>query len=398
MSADDDFILDISDVPTPPEAKVASVEDEIKGGAKPAFKLCFLGLGQGGGRIAQQFWQYGYRRVCAANTAIADIEPLELPKERKLIVGAGGGAGGSTDMGAKLLEEHREDIYDLARTSFVADFDRIIVTVTAGGGTGSGGVFEAVKIAHDLIDKLELRNDDPTDPQVGVIIALPKEVDGKEAHLAAAETLQSLMGLSMGTPARKRAKATGPRISPLIIIDNQRIDRLYPNTPTGKFWGVANHAVCSLIHLLNLVSARESQYTSFDKKDFEAILRSGLVVFGSMPVPDWEKREGISVALRNNLDKNLLVSGMDIKTGKIAGCVIVASKDILDNKLPQENIDEGLAMLGRTIQGEGAVRHGIYAGNGDGVAVYTMIGGLAPPAGRIAQLRKLGGLSDWDGA
>lgn len=398
MSADDGFILDISDVPTPPEGQVKTVEDEIKGGAKPAFKMCFLGLGQGGGRIAHQFWQYGYRRVCAANTAIADIEPLELPDDRKITIGAGGGAGGSIDMGARLIEEHREDIYDLARTSFGEDFDRIIVTVTAGGGTGAGGVFEAVQIAHDLIDKLGLRNDDPMDPQVGVIIALPKEVDGQEAHASAAETLQRLVGLSMGTPAKKRAKPIGPKISPLVIIDNQRIDKLYPNTPTGKFWGIANHAVCSLIHLLNLVSARESQYTSFDKKDFESILRSGLVVFGSMPVPDWEKREGISVALRNNLDKNLLVSDMDIKTGRIAGCVIVASKDILDNKLPQGHIDEGLAMLGRTIKGEGAVRHGIYAGNGDGVAVYTMIGGLAPPAGRIAQLRKLGGLADWDGA
>lgn len=398
MSADD-FILDISNVPLPPEEVVESVQDEFPGG-DPAFKMCFLGLGQGGGRIAHQFWQYGYRRVCAANTAIADIEPLELPEANKLTIGAGGGAGGDPHMGSRIVEEHREDIYDLARNSFGAAFDRIMVTVTAGGGTGAGGAPEAIRIAHDLIDKLEMRNDDPTDPQVGMIVALPKEADGKEAHLTAAQTLQNLIGMAMGSPKRQRKPAVPPKISPLIIIDNQRIDKLYPKTPTGQFWSVANHAVCSLFHLLNLVSARESKYTSFDEKDFGSILRSGLLVFGSMPVQDWKKREGISVALRQNLDKNLLVGGVDVKTGKIAGCVLVANKEILDNELHQENIDEGLSMLGRTIQGDGAVRHGIYAGNNEppGVVVYTMIGGLRPPAERIAQLNKIGGLRDWDGA
>lgn len=394
----DDFILDISNVPLPPKEEIETVDDEFPGG-DPAFKLCFLGLGQGGGRIAQQFWQYGYRRICAVNTAIADIQPLDLPEDRKITIGAGGGAGGNPRMGAKLFEDHREDVYDLARAAFGASFDRIMVTATAGGGTGAGGVSEAVKVAHNLIDKLGLRHEDARDPQVGVIIALPKEADGKEAHSNAAQTLQTLISMTLDVPANKR-QPTGrpPLISPLIIIDNQRIEKLYPKVPTGKFWQTANHTVCSLLHLLNLVSARESKYTSFDKKDFESILRSGLVVFGSMPVPDWKKREGISVALRNNLDRNLLVSGVNIRTGNVAGCILVASKDILDNQLPQENIDEGLSMLGRTIAGEGAVRHGIYVGNTDGVVVYTMIGGLQAPTERIAQLTKVGGMRDWDGA
>jgi hypothetical protein len=228
---------------------------------------------------------------------------------------------------------------------------------------------------------------------VGVIVALPKEADGKESHLTAAQVLKDLTNM-----LKPRKGAKGPLISPMLIIDNQRLEKLYPKVPTGQFWTTANHAVCSLLHLLNLVSAQESKYTSFDKKDFESILRSGLVVFGSMPVQDWQKREGISVALRNNLDRNMLVSGIDIKTGTVAGCILVASAQILDNDLPQENIDEGLSMLGRTIKAEGAVRHGIYAGNAKGVVVYTMIGGLCPPSERIAQLTKVGGMRDWDGA
>lgn len=384
-------VLDISGVPTPPEEVREDVADAFKEGSQPAFKLCFLGVGQGGGRIAQQFYKYGYRRVCAANTAIADIAPLELPEANKLTIGVGGGAGGDPGEGNRVLQEHREDIYNLMRKSFGASFDRIIVAATAGGGTGAGGVFEAVNTAHDLIDKLELRGKDSADPQVGVIIALPKESDGRKASATSAQILQKLYELTV-------PKAGKPRISPLIILDNQRIDKLYPKTATGAFWETANHSVCSIFHLINTVAARESRYTSFDKKDLEQLLKSGLLVFGAMPVKDWKSREGLSNAIRENLTKNLLVGGMNLKSGKTAGCIVVGKREVLDNDLPQSYIDEGLSMLARTIQPGSSVRHGIYAGNADGVVVYTIIGGLDCPLERINALRKAGGLQDWDGA
>lgn len=387
-------VLDVSNVPIPPEEVRESTDDEFgqsKDGSpvQTATKLCFLGIGQGGGRISQQFWQYGYRRVCAINSAIADIKPLELPEERKLSIGVGGGAGGDPKEGARIIEEAREDIFNLARKSFGSNFDRVIITSSAGGGTGSGGVFECVNIAHDLIDKLELRGKDKDDPQVGVIIALPKESDGRKAQITAADTLKKLCEMATGD---------NKKISPLIIIDNQRIDKLYPKTPAGQFWGKSNHAVCSIFNLINIVAARPSKYTSFDRKDYEAILKSGILVFGAMPVKTWNSREGISTAVRDNLVRNLLVGGLNTKTGTIAGCVIVGKTEILDNELPQEYIDEGLSMLGRNIKAGSPVKHGIYAGNADGVVVYTMIGGLGAPVDRIKEMRKLGGDTDWNGA
>ena len=384
-------VLDISGVPIPPEEVREAVDDGFKENSAPAFKLCFLGVGQGGGRIAHQFYKYGYRRVCAVNTAIADITPLELPEPNKLTIGVGGGAGGDPIEGQRVLQEHREDVYNLMRKSFGAAFDRVLIAATAGGGTGAGGVFEAVNIAHDLLDKLELRGKDSADPQVGVIVALPKESDGRKASATSAQILQRLYELV----APKSGK---PRISPLIILDNQRIDRLYPKTPAGKFWETANHSVCSIFHLLNTVAARESRYTSFDKKDLEALLKSGLLVFGAMPVRDWKTREGLSNAIRENLTKNLLVGSLSIKSGKTAGCIVVGKREVLDNDLPQAYIDEGLSMLARTIQPSSSVRYGIYAGNAEGVVVYTLIGGLDCPLDRINALRKVGGLQDWDGA
>jgi len=381
----DDFVLDVSDVPMPPEETRETVEDEFKG-PSPAFKLCFMGVGQCGGRLAHQYWQYGYRRVCVVNSAIADIQPLELPNDNKLTIGVGGGAGGNPELGAKLMTDHREDVFNLARRSFGDSFDRVMVTAAAAGGTGSGGVVEAVLIAKDLMGKLEIKTNDG-DPRVGVIIALPKDSDGKDAHANAARTLHKLVAMEQSRI-----------ISPLILLDNQRIDRLFPKLPAGKFWQTSNHAVCSIFHLLNVVAAKESKYTSFDKQDFEAVLRSGLLVFGSMPVKDWQRREGIGIAIRDNLSRNTLVGGLNLKSGSIAGCVLVAKTDILDNQLPQEFIDDGLSMLGRMIKPDGAVKHGIYAGNNDGVVVYTMIGGLDAPTERLAELARVGGLRDWDGA
>lgn len=386
--ADDDFgigdILDISDVPLPPEPKTETVDDEIK--QAQAFRFCFVGAGQGGGNIAQQFWQYGYRRVCAVNTADADLRPLDLPEVNKFkLHSPKEGAGGNPVVGDVAAKRSREDIFNLMRNCFGAHFDRIFVTVTAGGGTGAGSCEEIVRIAHHLVEKLELQDADGHS-KVGVIVALPKEADGREAHRSAYHTIKRLIEL---TPSL---------ISPLIIIDNQRIDKLYPRTPAGQFWGRANHACCSIFHLLNLVAARESAYTSFDQSDYDSIMRSGLLAYGAMPVTDWSHRDAISTAIRDNLTRNVLVGGMDFSTGTIAGCVVVSSKAVLDKELPQEYLDNGFSMLGRMIKNGSAVRRGIYSGGKDNLIVYTLIGGLAAPEQRLRELARLGGLQDHDGA
>ncbi len=379
---DDDFdVIDVSSVPIPPTEVREVVEDEI--GKPTAFKLAILGSGQGGGRLAQQFWQLGYRRVAAVNTAQADIRPLNLPEDRKLVMDSAG-AGGKLEVGARVTADHREDIHDLLRKSFGTDFDRALITVTAGGGTGSGSVFELVKIVGDYMDKAELRKAGG-DPRVGVLVALPKESDGKRAHHNAFVTFQELY------------RRVPHEISPLIVIDNQRISKLYPNLSVDMFWTVANKSVCSIFHLLNLVSARHSEYTSFDPADFETVLQSGMLAFGATPVQNWSEREAMGQAIRDNLKRNVLVSGLDLGTGTVAGCVVVAHRDTL-KALKQESLDDGFSMLGRMLQSGSAVYRGIYAGNNSDPVVYTLIGGLKPPADRLSELQRLGGVTDWDDA
>jgi len=379
-----DDLLDISDVPLPPEEVMETVDDEFK--QKAAFKFCFIGAGQGGGRIAHQFWSYGYRRVCAVNTADADLNPLPLPQANKLkLLGAKEGAGGDPIVGESVAKKNREEVFNLMRNSFGNDFDRIFVCATAGGGTGAGSCEEIVRIAHELVEKLELGDEGYS--KVGVIIALPKEADGRDSARSAYTTVKKLATLAPDL------------ISPIIIVDNQRIEKLYPKTPAGQFWTKANHAVGSIFHLLNLVAARESAYTSFDQSDYESILRSGILAYGAMPVTNWSDRDAISTAIRDNLTKNVLIGGMDLSTGNIAGCVVVGPKTILDNELPQEYLDNSFSMLGRMIRPGSPTRHGVYAGgNGKHLVAYTLIGGLNEPTARLDELKKLGGLIDHDGA
>jgi len=387
-------ILDVSDIPLPDEEVSSSIVDEIEGGT--AFKFCFIGAGQGGGKIAHQFWQYGYRRVCAINTASADLDPLgrevpadakypTFPAKNKLKIGEHEGAGGSIEVGRVAALENREDIFNLMRTSFGDDFDYIFVTATAGGGTGAGSCAEIVKIASELAEKVECVDKDGK-PRVGVMLALPKESDASDAYNSAVQVLEEI------------AELTPNIVSPLILIDNKRINKLYPGLPLGKFCSKANHSACSILHLLNVVSARESEYTSFDAADYETLLSSGIITYGAMPINKWDNRDDLSVAVRSNLTKNVLVDGVDLSTGKIAGCVLVSNKQVLDEELSQEYIDDSFSMLARMIKPGSPVRTGVYAGNNQNIVAYTIIGGLDKPVKKIQEMCKLAGIRDFDGA
>jgi hypothetical protein len=159
-------------------------------------------------------------------------------------------------------------------------------------------------------------------------------------------------------------------------LDNEKIKQLYPKLSVNQFWGTANNSVCSIFHLFNKISAKESAYTTFDKADLDTIFSSGIIMFGATPVKDYTDT-GISYAVRDNLRKNIL-AGIDAATGNVAACVIIGDKDSLD-KIPQSSLEHGFEQLSRMMGSKSTVHRGIYAGAKEGVAVYTAIGGLQAP-------------------
>tara|TARA_Y100000310_G_scaffold294574_1_gene325153 strand:+ start:7542 stop:8711 length:1170 start_codon:yes stop_codon:yes gene_type:complete len=355
-------------MPEPEEIIVKEVKDEMDG----AFKFAFVGAGQGGSRIAETFHKLGYRKIAALNTAQQDLNTINL--ENKLCIGEGG-AGKDPVYAKRMFSEKKEEVTDFMRYSFGEQLDKIIVCAGAGGGTGAGTVVPLVRAAKELQDTLGCST-----PKVGVILALPKHSEGKRVNANAHRCLEDIYDL-----------VEEGVVSPLIVIDNERIGKLYPNLVVSKFWDTANMSMAGLFHLFNLTASRDSSYTTFDSSDYQSILDSGLMMFGAAPVKDWADPVSISRAIRDNFKKGLLSGGVDVSTGHCAGAIVVGGKEQLDN-IPQSSLDQAFDQLCRMLKPGNVVHRGIYSGDKPSLTVYTAVGGLGRPVEKLDELMKLGDL------
>lgn len=364
-SQNDVFDFQMPEAPEPVQETVQEFKDKDNVG----FKFGFIGAGQGGGKIAEAFAQIGYARVGAINTADQDLDTVNVPKKFKF--GKQQGAGKDRSVAKTAFSDQKEDIVDFIRQAVGTDIDRIFVTVGAGGGTGAGVCTELVKVAKEYQDTVKA-----TSPYVGVILALPKISEGKKVSLNAYETL------------REACKLVEDKIvSPLIILDNEKINVLYPKLPVSKFWQVANSNISSLFHLFNSIVTKSSQHSTFDSNDLRTVLDSGIMVFGMTPVPNLTNEAEISKAVRENLKRNVLCGELDLATGKIAASVAIADDQTLD-KIPQEHLDNAFNQLNRTLQSGSTVHQGVYKGNKAGLSIFTAIGGISTPQSKLDALLK----------
>jgi cell division protein FtsZ len=341
-----------------------------------AMRMAFIGAGQGGGRIAQAFWDLGYRRVVAVNTTDQDLESLTI--EKKMVIGGGarGGAGKDPSEGTAAARESFEDIMDLMLRSWGEKVEQVYVCVGAGGGSGTGSWPILVDAVREYCKSTNIEK--PLAQHIGVIMTIPKRSEGARVQAN---------GLAALNQALQMLEAK--KISSLILVDNARIHELFPGLPVKKFWQVANQNFAAVLHTLNLLAAQKSEYSTFDKADFRSIVRNGLMIFGMTRVAKWQGKEDISQAIRQNLKGTLLAEGFDLSTAKMAGAVVVAHDDIMA-EVPMENLDYAMNSLGRALGNEGVTLHsGIYEGAQPGMRVFTIISGLEAPTARLAELEQL---------
>jgi len=379
----DRMIIDVPDIPMPEGGEDSSIiKDECEG----AFKFAFIGAGQGGSRIVESFSKLGYRRVCCINTNNQDLAAIDIPDANKLVMDIGtGGAGKEPSRGAQAVKAYREDIYDLMRRSFGREFDLIFVCIGAGGGSGSGACVPLIEIAHEMAQALKVEAADGP-PAVGAIVSLPKVSEGSKVNFNACEVLESLFR----QVGEDRGKLAGRTLSPLILVDNDRINKIYPNVPVTNFWTVANQSISALFHLFNSIATKDSDFTTFDKADLKDLLDSGVVSFGACPIVKWDQLTDISYAIRDNLRKNVLVGNFNLNQARSAGCIFIGNQDVLA-KIPQENLEHGFEMLTRIMRENSVVHRGIYKGNKPGLVVYSILGELGRPTERMEEIAKTGG-------
>lgn len=357
-----------------PAVKEHDVVDEFDHDV--AFNIAFIGIGQGGGRIAETFWKLGYGRSGVINTAIADLQELD-DKLPKLDLGTGG-AGKDVELGRMAIEGQEPAVYEHLTRCVGKKPDYILLCAGLGGGTGSGITETVVKVARTYMRDLE------RPVRVGLILTLPTPDEGSTVCRNAVNAFKLLHGMDC---------------SPLIIIDNKRIGELYLRG-VAKFYDVCNTQVAGLFHLFNQLAAQRSSISTFDPADYATLLDSGIVVFGASSMDKYDSPADISEGIRKQLS-NVVLAEVDLHTGSKAGCIFVGGEDVL-NKVPMDFFGGGFDMLNRLLAVGSVVHRGIYQGHAEDLRCYTMISGLAPPKARLRQLAEksnmpIEGLADYLG-
>jgi cell division GTPase FtsZ len=365
-----------------PEDKDIGVESTHGG----SIEVAFLGGGQGGSRVAEAFYRLGYKKTIVVNTAEHDLKHINLPDNHKIhMLGNEGadwyqvhtrGAGKDMELAAAAASENSQKIYD-AMLKVFGKTERILVTVGAGGGTGGGSCRVLVETAKKYLTYIGY---DDVEKRVGVIAALPTA-----GECASPDVARNASGLISGLSDMAENK----EISPLLIVDNDKIKKLYPGLTVKKFWPTVNNTIAGLYHTFNKITTMSSEYTTFDPADYDSILRShGCMILGVTSVKDWSNTTNISNALRSNLTKTLLAGGFDLSTAKSVGVVVVGGSDIFESAVGlMDSIEYGFDTVANIV-GKALVHRGIYESGTGKLRVYTIVSGLNRPNDRITELNR----------
>lgn len=342
-----------------------------------AFRLAFLGSGQGGGRIANAFWNLGYRCVGSFNTTQQDFEGLDpdMPKFSMDI----GGARKDMQLARSSLKNYEQDVWDLFNRAWGNEIDYALVCVGLGGGTGSGTALPLVNMARKYMEESGLP------PRVGAVVSLPSPDDGQQICRNAVASFKELL----------KAK-----VSPFIIIDNARVHELY-KPAMADLLPKSNQMVSDLLHLFNRLAATKSNHITFDSSEFAQLLDGGVVVMGAadIPVSTIRSAADVSGAIREQLTRSVLAQ-VDLTTGLKAACLFVSDEEVL-NSFSKDFFAAGFSQLDRVVGShesrkgaETVVHRGLYPSGdkGSGLQCYTMISELHAPYARLEALARRGQL------
>lgn len=397
LLADNDSLLDFDmDIPDMDALSDDSVEfQEIQDESKGSLRFGILGLGQGGGRVAEAFYRMGYKKCLALNTASHDLEFLRI--EHKLQIGGGvEGAGKNMDAAAQVFNQNRAEILIRMREVFGEELDGILVCAGAGGGTGSGTILPAVELARVYMKRLGIEN---SDKRVGAIVTIPTKGELNSA-IVKNNALKVLNTLS--------DQADNGTLAPFIIIDNEKARKMFSKLTVAQFYPTINATIAKLFTTFNVISTKKSDLISFDKADYKSIIfnanetaesnASSHMIFGAANISKDKleiafREDGhsgigkcMSSAIRNNLESTLLASDFDLQTAKTVGAIIIGGQNLFDS-IP--GLMEGLEDAFSTISyltGNATVHRGLYTDSSNGIKVFTIIGGLKRPLVRYRKL------------
>ena len=361
------------------EDKAEEVVDE----SGMAEKIGVLALGQCGGNIGAAAYSQGIKKVLACNTAVTDLDALDLDSNHKLHMGSFGksGAGKDRENGEDAFVASEQDVL-VKMGNIFGKVDRIMITTSAAGGTGAGSTISAIKLSQKY---LSLIGCDNSNKKVCVVVVLPtqSECASKRTSQNSFDLMTELFDLS----------GRG-EVGMIIVVDNEKIRKMLPPLTLDKYWETVNNTVVGLYKTFGVLCAQPSQYGSLDEKDLETILNeSGGCIFGVTTIKDpsvFEDASGISMAIRKNLEKTLLAGPFDLKKAKCVGCLFVGGEDIFST-VPSlmekmSTASDALAALTNA----NLLHRGIYqdANRKGKLSIFTIISGLDIPESTMKNLKR----------
>jgi len=332
-----------------------------------------VGAGQAGGRLAEQFYKFSYP-VCVINTAQQDMSMLNVPDQNKLLLDyAFGGAGKDMAVGEAAVTAYENEVFTLMRKTFGQEVDTIFVCIGGGGGTGSGG---AVKLVN-MVSKFGL--------PVVVLYTLPLSSEGSVTKANAIRALDKIARLS-----------SDGKVNALIIVDNSKIEQMYPNIAAGQFWKVANFDIVNTLNMFNTLCRCDTKFDTLDPMDFLRIFSTGnCTIFGKIEIPIEVQdnhvvmyEDELSNQVLSNLQNGLLADGFDLKETVSGGIIITGPESILD-QIPAININFMYHQLNNLV-GNANIYRGLYRNDDtrNCLTVYTILSGLGLPVQRVEGLLK----------
>ncbi|MCL2306603.1 MAG: hypothetical protein FWC43_14790 [Planctomycetaceae bacterium] len=337
-----------------------------------AFRLGIVGVGQCGNNMAAMFHEIGYRRVLAVNTAITDLESVSEPVE-KLLIG-NNGAGKNPEVGRKSVDAKTTKIRTTMSRLFEGKVKKIVVCMGLGGGTGSGGGPEVVKIAQDLVREW---GGNP-EQDVIAIATLPEAlIEGNRVCHNALCAYRELEKLKV----------------PRLYVDNAKMRKDVVSTTFGSKWQRMNKWVAKTFHEFNVYAAKKSELGVFDGQDMNDVLSRGRFIFSAIPVETLDDKFVIGDVIARYLERTLFTK-MNLKTAEAAGCLMILNEPVVEER-SQSELHSAFIELNHMMKPDSTLHRGIYVEKfpapkkGDrsyDLICYVMLGGLDHPWETLEQL------------
>ena len=343
-------------------------------------KYIVIGLGQGGSQMASAFYDLGYRKVVALNTNKQDFKNSSIPEENRFVCRGKnnlGGAGKNPNLARSVFEQCENDIFSFLKNQIGDDFEHVMLTIGAGGGTGNGfslPMFELVKEYMLSLDK---------SVRIGAILSMPRAGESARVESNASSLLLDFY-----------EKTLNKELYPLVISDNKMINKLFPNISAKAFWPAANRFTIGAFDVFNMSAAMDSDYMTFDAADYLDVLQSGVITFGASLVPPSNKETLLSDGFKLNLERTMSSFDFNLKEATHVAAIIQANDTYLSH-IPMRRIDDSFESLQRLLNPKGrynfTLHQGVYEHESSSVHVYTMVGGLTIPESTLTLLKQKSG-------